>query len=324
MEPLLALLDSPTFLAGVGVVVAALVAGGFAVAWLVAAPRERLAARLAGGDDVGPPASFVDAPSLAANEEPGPIARLLRPLAAIARPSTEDAGRLRERLSWAGIRGHHAIEAFLGAKVALGLLLGGGFLIATMFGEPPEHRGALVVVLTSAGFFGPNQWLSGRIKERQRAISMTLADALDLLVVCVEAGLGVEAAIARVVGEIHLSAPVLAKELSHTMLEIRAGVARSEAFRRLATRTGVEELRALAAMLVQTEMFGTSVANALRTQASTMRIQRTQRAEERGATAAARMVIPLVLFILPALLTVIIGPAAIRISRTLMPIMGGN
>jgi tight adherence protein C len=158
----------------------------------------------------------------------------------------------------------------------------------------------------------------------QKRISRALPDTLDLLVTCVEAGLSVEAALARVVQEVALNAPILAGELQQTMLEIRAGVARGEAFRRLAARTGLEELRSLAATLIQTELFGTSISRALRVQAAGMRVRRTHRAEEKAATVATKMLIPLILCILPSLFSVIMGPAAVRIVRTLLPSLGAQ
>jgi tight adherence protein C len=154
------------------------------------------------------------------------------------------------------------------------------------------------------------------------AIERALPDTLDLLVTCVEAGLGLDAAIARVAEEQELSAPILSAEIKMTFLEVQAGMRRTEAFRRLADRTGVDELKSLAATLNQTEIFGTSVSVALRTQSEWIRMRRMQKAEERAATVAVKMTIPLVLFILPSLLMVIMGPAGLSIARNLLPQFG--
>jgi len=144
------------------------------------------------------------------------------------------------------------------------------------------------------------------------------------VVTCVEAGLGLEAAIARVAGELGLGAPLLAQELELTEMEMRAGVARGDAFRRMADRTGVEELRNLAAIIVQTQIFGTSIAKSLRIQADALRGRRMQVAEERAAAASVKMTIPLVLCIAPALFVVLLGPAVVSIARELLPTLAGG
>jgi len=173
----------------------------------------------------------------------------------------------------------------------------------------------LALVLAALTFFLPNLWLRGKIGERQTAIERALPDAMDLLVTCVEAGLGLDAAINRVSEEMTLAAPLLSEELRHTSLEIQAGVPRADGFRRLAERTGVEDLRALAAVLIQTDMFGSSIARALRTQSESMRIRRAQRAEEKAAMVSVKMTIPLIMCILPSLIAVVMGPAIAMIVR---------
>ena len=138
---------------------------------------------------------------------------------------------------------------------------------------------------------------------------------MDLLVTCVEAGLCLDAAMARVTAEMELAAPVLAQELKQMLLEIQAGVRRSDAFHRLSNRTGVEDLRTLSAMIIQTEMFGTSVARALRVHAEGMRTKRMQRAEEKAAMVSVKMTIPLIMCILPSLFAVVLGPAIAMITK---------
>ena len=146
-------------------------------------------------------------------------------------------------------------------------------------------------------------------------IEEALPDSMDLLVTCVEAGLSLDAAMARVAQELELVAPVLAQEMKQTLLEIQAGVRRSDAFHRLSNRTGVEDLRTLSAMIIQTEMFGTSVSRALRVHAEGMRTKRMQRAEEKAAMVSVKMTVPLILCILPSLFAVVIGPAIAMIAK---------
>lgn len=247
------------------------------------------------------------------------MARLLRPLSALARPAKgEELNRLRNDLIRAGYRSEHAIEIFLGVKLGATPVITILFLVVNSnFPRPmafPMDVG-VALVLAAMTFFLPNLWLRGRISERQGAIERSLPDAMDLLVTCVEAGLGMDAAISRVAEEMVLAAPLLAEELSQTSREIHAGVPRADAFRRLAERTGVEDLRALSAMLIQTDMFGTSIAKALRVHGESMRVRRGQRAEEKAAMVSVKMTIPLILCILPSLIAVVMGPAVAMIIR---------
>jgi tight adherence protein C len=232
--------------------------------------------------------------------------------------------RLAQMLMHAGLRHHAAVQVMVGAKVALAVLLPVGYLF-TSIAFSPERSPSTVPVAIGFGIVGllaPNLWLHLRVKARQKAISCGLPDALDLLVTCVEAGLGLDAAMSRVAGEIAMASPLLAAELRLTFLEIHAGIDRTDAFRRLAERTGVEDLRSLAATLTQSERFGTSIAAALRMRADWMRTRRMQIAEERAATVAVKMTVPLVFCVLPALMVIVIGPAIVRISGTFMHTLG--
>jgi tight adherence protein C len=251
---------------------------------------------------------------------------ILGPLAAIARPKEgDDMSRARKKLVYGGFRGERAVEIFFGSKVALAVLLGGGLFAANALAASPIPQArALSVVLVCVGFFAPNFWLYRRVRARQLAIVTGLADTLDLLVTCVEAGLGLEAAITRIAVEIEIAAPELSSELRQTTMEIQAGVVRASAFRRMAERTGVEELRTLSAMIIQTELFGTTVARALRVHSVSMRTRRAHLAEEKGAIASVKMMLPLVLCILPSLFTVVLGPGVVRIVTLLMPSLGAN
>jgi tight adherence protein C len=254
------------------------------------------------------------------------IAEQLRPIAQLATPSGEEQRfRLRLRLANAGLRREHAVPAFLGTKVILLFAALCGFLwVNASRVQPLPNAGLLGVIVCAAAFYAPNLWLSSRITARQRSIERALPDALDLLVTCVEAGLALDAAVLRVSGELRRAHPILAEELELTHLEVKAGMPRVHAFRRLAERTGVDDLKQLAATLTQTEMFGTSVGLALRVQSEGMRVRRMQRAEERAAKVAVKMTLPLVFCILPSLFAVIIGPGIVNIVERLMPNLGGR
>jgi tight adherence protein C len=252
-------------------------------------------------------------------ETPSAFERVLRPLSKLARPSDgAELSRARLNMIRAGYRGDRALEIFLGLRILLAPLLPLIFLqLNSHRAKPLEFPvdAVIAVWLCGVAFWIPNLILSGRIKERQQAIERSLPDAMDLLITCVEAGLGLDAAITRVSEELKLAAPVLAAELNQTSLEVQAGIPRPDAFRRLAERTGVDDLRALAAMLIQTDLFGTSVARALRVHSEGMRIKRMQRAEEKAAMASVKMTIPLVLCILPSLIAVVMGPAVVMIKK---------
>jgi tight adherence protein C len=247
------------------------------------------------------------------------LARVLRPLSWLARPgNSAELAQLRNSLIRGGYRGEHAMEIFLGVKLGATPIVTALFLVVnSRLADPikfPTDAG-LALVLAALTFFLPNLWLRGKISERQTAIERALPDAMDLLVTCVEAGLGLDAAISRVSEEMVLAAPLLAEELHHTFLEIQAGVQRADGFRRLAERTGVEDLRALSAILIQTDMFGTSIARALRVQSESMRIRRAQKAEEKAAMVSVKMTIPLILCILPSLIAIVMGPAIAMIVK---------
>jgi tight adherence protein C len=256
----------------------------------------------------------------------GLVASLVAAIAVIAQPTTgEAAERLRERLQHGGVRSARAANQFRAAKVVLGgASLGLALLTGTTRALPLNSALFFGVLAFALGFYLPDAWLLSRTRARQLAIERALPDALDLLVTCVEAGLGLDAALQRVADELRLAWPVLAHELETTFLEAKAGIARTEAFRRLAGRTGVKELKSLAATLTQTEIFGTSVALALRVQGEGIRTRRMQRAEEKAAYASVKMTIPLIACILPSLMAVVVGPAVVNIARRVLPLLGGK
>jgi tight adherence protein C len=245
------------------------------------------------------------------------IASILRPFARLAKPSAgEELSRIHLSLIQAGYRDDNAVEVFLGVKLLLTpmaiLML---WQINVHLDAPMEFpmNFAVAMIACAVAFFLPNIWVGNKIANRKLGLEQPLPDAIDLLVTCVEAGLSLDAAMARVSQEMELVAPLLAQELKQTMLEIQAGVKRSDAFHRLSTRTGVEDLKSLSAMIIQTEMFGTSVSRALRVHSEGMRTKRMQRAEELAAMVSVKMTVPLIFFILPSLMVVVMGPAALMI-----------
>jgi tight adherence protein C len=253
------------------------------------------------------------------------LSKVLQPLSWLARPTkAAELSRLRNRLIQAGLRGPFALETFLATKLILAF--GATVLMLETNARFVQLKFPLDLVVPVwtciLAFFLPNFWLSSKVKERQTQIERALPDTMDLLVTCVEAGLALDAALSRVSEEIGLASQILGAEMNLTFLEIQAGVQRPDAFRRLADRTGVEDLRSLSAMLIQTDLFGTSVARALRVHAESMRTRRMQRAEERAAMVGVKMTIPLILFILPSLIGILLGPAMVSIFEVLLPTVG--
>ncbi|MEG1051122.1 MAG: type II secretion system F family protein, partial [Janthinobacterium sp.] len=182
----------------------------------------------------------------------------------------------------------------------------------------------LLCVSATVGYYLPNLVLASMAKRRQRDIFENIPDALDLLTVCVEAGLSLERALVKVSGEIHIKSVVLAQELQLVLMEMRAGFSKEKALRNLALRTGVEDVDALVAMLIQAERFGTSIAASLRVQSDQLRTKRRQMAEEEAAKIALKLLFPLIFFIFPSLLVVLMGPAFLQIYRVLLPSMGSG
>jgi tight adherence protein C len=224
----------------------------------------------------------------------------------------------RNVLLHAGYRHPNAAAIYWGARLGLMAVLGAcGFLVGPVLDR--GFIGAALAALWCAvlGWLVPAFHVGSRAKARQKDIQRALPDAVDLLVVCVEAGLALNQALVRVAGEIRHVSQVTSEELVLVNLEIRAGVPRDEALRGLGERTGVADVRSLVAMLIQTDRFGTSIAQALRVHSDTVRTKRRQRAEEAAAKTTIKLVFPLVLFVFPALFVVVLGPAVITMIRTL-------
>ncbi len=243
--------------------------------------------------------------------------RLLARLAGFL-PNAEGEEGLRDGLIEAGYRGPNAVTTFLGAKVLFAAGLPILFFVAmSAFNTPLGNRVIWSVVLAVVGFYLPTLWLWQKSNERKLEVTHALPDALDLMVVCVEAGLGLNAAILKVSQEIHLASPVLSSELRQVNNEMKAGINRIDALRNLAARTGVADVKSLVAVLVQTDRLGTSVAQSLRAQSDSLRIRRRQRAEEAAHKVAVKLVFPLVLCIFPELLLILLGPGMLQIYRAL-------
>jgi tight adherence protein C len=314
----------PTLLFISALCFATVIAGALSVRSLLARDREEVLARVERVVQLGQP----ELVRLETGPSRAPLmSSLLRPFARVAKPKDDSADhtRVKQQLSYAGYRSAHAVDLFFGAKLLLAFVFCGGILLVSALRVDPLAQLKLWGLGCAAfGFYAPSVWLRSRVQARQTALARALPDTLDLLVTCVEAGLGLDAALGRISRETALSSPELATELQLTTSEIQVGMSRAEAFRRLADRTGLEELRELSAMLIQTELFGTSIGKALRIHAGSMRVRRTHRAEEKAATVAVKMLLPLILFLLPSLFSVILGPAVVRIVKILLPALGGG
>ncbi|NVD97145.1 type II secretion system F family protein [Massilia sp. BJB1822] len=262
-------------------------------------------------------------PTLAAR-----LAQLTAPLAKLsANPTDWEHSALRTRFMNAGLRHPSAPVLFFSAKTALAVLLPlvAYFALAVMRSKASGNTLLFWLLLSAAiGYYLPNVMLNVSVRRRQLEIFESFPDALDLMTVCVEAGLAMDAALQRVAQEIGLKSEVLADELNLVTLELRAGLSKEKALRNLALRTGVEDVDALVAMLIQAERFGTSIADSLRVQSDQLRTRRRQRAEEAAAKIALKLLFPLIFFIFPSLLVVLMGPAFLQIYRVLLPGMGGE
>jgi tight adherence protein C len=243
------------------------------------------------------------------------IVSALKRVGQMAPKSPSEMGKLQRKLVIAGYRSREALIVFLGLRAGCALA---AFAVASM---PVFGRSSLLFAIgaSGVGYLLPSMVLGRKAKRRQHRIRLSLPDALDLMVVSVEAGLGLDQAIQRVGEELSSAHPDIAGELRMVNLELRAGTARSEALHNLADRTGVDDLSSLVAMLVQTDRFGTSVAQSLRVHSDTLRVKRRQRAEEAAAKTGVKMVFPLVFCIFPAIWVVAIGPAAISFMKVIMP-----
>jgi tight adherence protein C len=248
---------------------------------------------------------------------------LLQKAAAFSEPlmpkSEFEQNKLRLKLAHAGFRQENAVPVFTGLKFLS--LLAGAMLGAAIFMPTVGLNFDLVkwlAIFAGAGLFLPDVVLWWLVKKRQEQIFLTLPDVLDLLVVCVESGLGLDAAMRRVVEEMKAVAPAICDELALCNFQMQVGRPRRDVLHDLGVRTGVDDVRSLAAILIQAERFGSSVAQALRVQSEAMRTRRRQLAEERAQKTAVKLLFPLVLFIFPGVFVVLVGPAGIQIYNAML------
>jgi tight adherence protein C len=248
--------------------------------------------------------------------------QLAKPLQAT---NEKEANNQKMRLSHAGFRSDVAVPAFLSLKViclVIGFLLGGGVVMATM----GMTKAALmrIVLVVGCSFFLPDIILFFLTRRRKQAIFLSLPDAIDLMVVCVEAGLGLDQAMRKVASELGKAYPIIAREFETANMQLQMGLNRVEVLRDLGHRNGEDELRGLASVLIHASKFGTGVGTALRAHSDAMRTRRRQMAEEKAAKSAVKLIFPLVLFIFPGIFVVLVGPAAISIIRNLLPALSSG
>lgn len=233
-------------------------------------------------------------------------------------PGELEIGKTRRRLVTAGFRDPRAVPIFYGMRVVMPVVA--VFVYVLLVAPALELVGVRFLfwlfVAAGFGYMMTNGYLSRKIRLRQKELQKALADTLDMLVVCVEAGLGLNQAMARVSEEVEHISPVMSEELQIMNLEIRAGTPREEALRHLGERTDVKDIKGLTSMLIQTDRFGTSIATALRVHSDDLRVKRRQRAEEAAAKTTIKLVVPLAIFVFPAMFVVILGPAILTILDT--------
>src|SRR5438067_2082140 len=247
-------------------------------------------------------------------------------LAKPLQPKTEkDRGKLKMKLAHAGFRSEAAPQIFLGMKLVMlviGVVVGGGTTVALLgVNKTSIFR---IVMIAGTMFYIPNMIVYWIAKKRKESIFLGLPDALDLMVVCVEAGLGLDQAMRKVAEEMKKSYRTIAEEFNLCNLQLQMGRAKQQVLQELGLRSGVDDLKSLASILIQADKFGSSIAQALRVQSDSMRTRRRQIAEEKAAKTAVKLIFPLVLFIFPGIFVVLVGPAAIVMVREMFPAMNGG
>lgn len=246
--------------------------------------------------------------------------KLSEMLSSISKPDEEKTRTVQRLLIHAGYRRQVHVQNFMSLKILIAFIVFIGFLTTTFSSGIVNLRMLLFgIIATLLGYLVPNLFLLLKIRQRQELIASGLADALDFLVICVEAGLGMNSAIMRVGNEIQIKSPPLAQELSVLNQEMRTGISREQAFRNLADRNKVQDLKVLVGSIILSDRLGTNIAETLRTQSDSLRTRIRQRAEEQAAKAGVKMLFPLVIFILPALFLIVLGPGFLNFLETVLP-----
>lgn len=247
---------------------------------------------------------------------------LVQRLGTVLPTSPKDMNAMQRRLIRAGLKTPNALKVLYGSKVLLGVALPLLMSLAVANSEAePTNKIAAVLCAAAAGFFGPNEFVKIKSQRRQKEVQRGLPNALDLLVVCVESGLGLDQAIIQVAKELEHAHKEITEEFAMVNLELKAGKRRVEALRNLADRTAVDDLKKLVAVLIQADRFGTGIAQSLRAHADFMRVQARQVAEEKAAKLGVKLVFPIFFCILPSLFVVTVGPMAVKIVRELLPMV---
>jgi tight adherence protein C len=247
---------------------------------------------------------------------------MVRKLGTMLPASPKDVSLMQRKLIRAGFRSDSALKYLYGAKALMGVSL--PLMVSLLIGgaeTDPSNKFLAVLGAAAIGFFGPNEYVNLVSKKRQKEIRRGLPNALDLLVVCVESGLGLDQAILQVAKELEHAHPEITQEFSLVNLELKAGKRRIDALRNLAERSAVDDLKKLVAVLIQADRFGTGVAQSLRAHAEFMRVQARQVAEEKAAKLGVKLVFPIFFCILPSLFVVTVGPMVVKIVRELFPMM---
>jgi tight adherence protein C len=286
--------------------------------WLVFRPQSAATERLKRMGETGGAGLAPSPTTLTDDSQVGTLAgRMAAPLQRLAPPSAAEARKLQRQLMHAGFRSENAPVVYRGLQL-ISLVIFPAFvaMVCAVLGRPLNSAVTWIVVAFAVGAYLPRVVLKRMISSRQLRLRWGLADALDLLVVSIEAGLGLNAALIRVGEELKPVHPDISEEFELTNLEIRVGRERDEALRNLAERAGIDDLRSLVAMLIQADRFGTSIARAVRVYADSLRTKRRQRAEQAAQKAAVKLLFPLSCFLFPTLFIIILGPAALNLIDT--------
>lgn len=247
---------------------------------------------------------------------------LVKKMGTLVPAAPKDSTVMSRRLMRAGFRGPNALKMLYGSKVILAVALPlAALAVAARSDADPRNKFLFVMVAFVAGLFGPNEYVRHAARKRQKQLRRGLPNALDLMVVCVESGLGLDQAIVQVAKELQFAHPEISEEFSLMNLEMKAGKRRADALRNLADRTGVDEVKKLVAVMVQANRFGTSIAQSLRGHSEYMRVQTRQAAEEKAAKLGVKLVFPIFFCVLPSLFVVTVGPVLVKIVRELIPMM---